>query len=74
MIYNKKKSLFFSYPDTNKCLAHMKFSTSCIQPWVMNLTQAESASLNSATGPPYLDKMPDVVGHLGHIWPTQHSF
>lgn len=42
----------------------MKFS--------MYLTQA--ASLNSATGPPYLDQMPDVVGHLGHIWPTQHSF
>lgn len=66
MIHNKKKkkSLFISYPDTNKCLAHMKFS--------MYLTQA--ASLNSATGPPYLDQMPDVVGHLGHIWPTQHSF
>lgn len=39
-----------------------------------DVPQAESASLNSATGPPYLDKMPAVVGHLGHIWPTQHSF
>lgn len=70
MIYNKKNP----YLSHNKCLAHRKFSMSCIQAWVMYPTQAESASLNSATGPPYLDKMPAVVGHLGHIWPTQHSF